>query len=359
MFFEFLSVANLRCLELTEYAPDAGVNLVCGANGGGKTSLLEGFAMASLGRSFLSNTLSDIVRQGSGGLSVRARVTDPGSQRTLGVQVRKVRGETEIRVDGESVQSASILARAVPTLVMNSKAADMLTENPSNRRALIDRTMFHVERRYVESWKAYRQALRQRNELLRQGAASRDVAFWNERLVGLGEAIDADRSRVVDAMSNMLVESSLNASLGQLSIRYSPGWDRETGYAEHLRGSWQRDCQAGYTTVGIHRADLAIRCEGRAVARRISRGQGKLLVATLYAGLANFIARETGRTPVFLVDDLHAELDDNMCRQAVDIITSRGGQSVFTAIRPSDLPAVTERTDDVFHVEHHRSASPA
>ncbi len=359
MHFEFLSVANLRCLALTEYAPGPGVNLVCGANGSGKTSLLEGFAMASLGRSFLSNTLSDIVRHGSGGLSVRARIQDPGAGRSMTVQVRKVRGETEISMDGESVPSASTLARAVPTLVMNSKAADMLTENPSNRRALIDRTMFHVERRYVEHWKAYRQALRQRNELLRQGAPSRDVVFWDERLATLGEAIDADRSRVVDAMSDMLAGSALNDILGTLSIRYSPGWDREMGYREQLRSSWQRDSQAGYTTVGIHRADLAIRCEGRAVARRISRGQGKLLVATLYAGLAKFIAGETGRTPVFLVDDLHAELDDKLCSQAVDIITSRGGQCIFTAIRPSDLPAVTERTDDVFHVEHHRAASPA
>lgn len=157
----------------------------------------------------------------------------------------------------------------------------------------------------------------------------------------------------------MLAGSVLNRVLGALSIRYSPGWDREVGYAEQLRSNWQRDCHAGYTSVGIHRADLAIRCEGRAVARRISRGQGKLLVATLYAGLAKFIARETGRSPVFLVDDLHAELDDNMCGQAVDIITSCGGQSIFTAIRPSDLPAVIERTAEVFHVEHHRTASTA
>ncbi|MEQ8664031.1 MAG: DNA replication and repair protein RecF [Gammaproteobacteria bacterium] len=359
MQFEFLAIANLRCLELTEFTPATGVNLVCGGNGSGKTSLLEGFAVASLGRSFLSNTVTDIVRTGSDGLAVRARVRDPAQGRAFAVQVRKLRGETQIRLDGETVQAASALARAIPTLVMNSKAADMLTENPANRRALIDRTMFHVEQGYVDSWKGYRQALRQRNELLRQGAQPRDVAYWDEQLVELGTRIDDRRRAVVAAMERALAASSLNAVLGELSIRYNPGWDRERGLLAQLRAGWERDCQAGYTTAGIHRADLSIRCAGRGVARRISRGQGKLLVATLYVGLGRFIADETGRVPVFLVDDLHAELDDNMCRQAVDIITALGGQSIFTAIRPSDLPAVTERTADVFHVEHHHRASPA
>jgi DNA replication and repair protein RecF len=315
--------------------------------------------VASLGRSFQSNALTDIVRTGSTGLSVRARIRYQVSGHSFSVQVRKLRGNTQIRIDGEAVRAASELARAVPTLVMTSKAADMLTESPNNRRALIDRTMFHVEQDYVAWWKDYRQALRQRNELLRRGANRRDLAFWNERLAKSGGHIDRRRDAVIAAMESALAECSLNAVLGELSIRYNPGWDRETGYVAQLDECFERDRQVGYTTLGIHRADLAIRSEGRGVARRLSRGQGKLLITTLYSGLGRFIAQETGHVPVFLVDDLHAELDDKMCRQAVDIITALGGQSIFTAIRPSDLPAVTERTDDVFHVEHHRCAPPA
>lgn len=359
MQFESIAIANLRCLELTRYVPAPGVNLVCGGNGSGKTSLLEGFAVASLGRSFQCNTVTDIVRSGSPGLSVRAQLKERGTGRSFGVLVRKLRGETQIRMDGELVKAASVLARAVPTLILTSRAADILTESPNNRRALLDRTMFHVEHDYVTWWKDYRQALRQRNELLRSAGSRRDVAYWNERLVATGERIDERRQAVIEAMSAALSGSILNGVLGSLSIRYNPGWDRGAGYATQLAAAWERDRHAGYTTVGIHRADLAIRCEGRGVARRLSRGQGKLLVATLYAGLGRFIAAATGRIPVFLADDLHAELDDKMCAQAVDIITGLGGQSVFTAIRPSDLPAITARTDEVFHVEHHRQSDPA
>ncbi len=350
MRFESLSITNLRCLTQLEFSPGAETSLIWGANGSGKTSVLEAFALASWGKSFLSNRALDIVRSGSEGLSVRAVLNGEAGGR-FAVAVRKQAGETAISVDGQAIQAASVLAQRVPMLVINSKAADILTENPSNRRALIDRTMFHVEPGYVSAWKSYRTALRQRNELLRRQAPVREAGFWNQQLVSLAEQIDLRRQQVVACVNQALADNPLQERLGPLKLHYAPGWNRTQGLLQELEQSWTRDLRSGYTASGMHRADVALRGDGKTVARRISRGQGKFIVCSILMALAGFIHREVGIRPVILVDDLAAELDDKMRSGVVDMINRSGGQRVFTAIKIAELPEVAESTQSMFHVE--------
>ncbi|MSR16085.1 MAG: DNA replication/repair protein RecF, partial [Gammaproteobacteria bacterium] len=168
MWFGAVAATNLRCFADIEYRPSPRINLIYGSNGAGKTSLLEAFSLASIGKSFLSNRTSDVVKTGSIGLSVRA-VTNREKGGSSTVVVKKMKAETTITMDGMPVVAASVLARNAPVLVINSKAPDLLSDNPSNRRALIDRSLFHVKHSYVDTWKQYRQALRQRNEVVRTG----------------------------------------------------------------------------------------------------------------------------------------------------------------------------------------------
>lgn len=358
MHFESVAIANLRCLESVEFRPGAGTSLVLGDNGSGKTSLLEGLSLASLGKSFLSNRAQDIVRHGAAGLSVRALVVGAEGGR-FAVTVRKAGGVTEIAMDGQPVMAASVLAQRVPTVIINSKAGDLLTESPSNRRALVDRTMFHVEPAYVEAWKRYRQALRQRNELLRRKAPAAEGRFWDEQLAGAATYIDARRCEVVDEVNGALADNPLAERLGTLTLAYAPGWNREQGLAEHLAANWERDIHLGHTSAGVHRADLGLRGEGKALARRLSRGQAKFIVCHVLMALAGFVSERAGVRPVLLVDDLAAELDDKMRARAVDMINRQGGQRVFTAIRQGELPEIADTTDTLFHVEQPAPASQA
>jgi DNA replication and repair protein RecF len=359
MRFDSIRIVNLRCLEQIEFEPAPNINLICGPNGSGKTSVLEGFAIAGIGRSFLSNNAQDVIRNNAAGLSVNARVYDPGSGKSSTVMVRKLRGETQIELDMMPVLAASVLAQRLPLLVVNSKAADILTENPSNRRALVDRTMFHVEPQYVEHWKRYRLALRQRNELLRRSAPRRDAIYWEDSLDQAAEAIDQRRQAVLQAINARLAVLPLAQEFGGVLMHYSAGWNVERGLRQHLADNWERDQHTGFTTVGVHRADLTLKGAGKSLAKRLSRGQAKMLVIAIHVALAHFIYERTGHFPVFLVDDLHAELDDNMCKQAVDMILHPGGQALFTAIRVQDLPSALAETGQVFHVEQHRQKATA
>ncbi len=350
MQFNSVDIHNLRCLQDIQFVPDAGTSLIVGANGSGKTSVLEALALASLGKSFLSNRSSDIVRSGAQGLSVRAMLSDPDSG-PFDVSVRKIKGETSISLDGMPIMAASALAQRVPLVVINSKAADILGENPSNRRALVDRTMFHVEPAYVKSWKGYRQALRQRNELLKNKAPRSETGFWHDTLAELAEAIDEKRLRVVSTMNKALESCPLGEILGPLRMNYAPGWNRGKSYREQLDESWGRDLKFGHTSLGIHRADLTLKADERSIARRLSRGQAKFIVCNLLLSLADFVKAESAKASIILVDDLAAELDDKMRAGAVEMVNQRGGQRIFTAIKASEIPEISDVTNKVFHVE--------
>ena len=334
-----------------DWTPAAGVNLVCGANGSGKTSVLEACAIAGLGRSFLTNNVQELVRNGQAGLMVAADARNPESGEGSRIVVRKRRGETTIELDGLPVLAASVLAQRLPLMTIHSKAPDILTDNPSNRRALLDRTMFHVEPKYVEGWKRYRLALRQRNELLRRRAPRRDFAFWHDELAASAAAVDTSRRQVAERINTFLTDLSLAAQFDTVSFHYSPGWNPDKRLDEQLEQQLERDYEAGFTTLGLHRADFTLKGDGKSLVRRLSRGQAKFLAIAIHVALALFVAERRGSKPVFLVDDLHAELDDKMCTRAVDMILAAAGQSIFTAIRPQDIPSAEVQGGQLFHVE--------
>lgn len=353
MYLGALNVTNLRCLETVEYEPAPGINLIWGANGSGKTSLLEAVALIGLGKSFLTNRATDLVRTGSVAMNVRARTVGEDGLASV-VNLRKEGGETHITLDGISVLAASVLARHLPLMVLNSKAADLLTESPANRRALIDRTMFHVEQSYGEIWKQYRQVLRHRNQLVRT-ARREELGYWNQQLATLSVDIDTARRTVVKAINAKLSAGTYFLNLGELSFAYHPGWNESTPLVDQLDAAWPRDCQVGYTTLGSHRGDLALRANGRSVIRRLSRGQAKFVVSVVLVALAEFMRTETGCVPIMLIDDLAAELDDNNRYKIVDMICSLNTQALFTAINPTDLPLATEQAQSLFHVEQRQS----
>ena len=356
MRFVSLKAINLRCFREVSYLPGPNCNLIHGANGSGKTSLLEGLYIASIGKSFLTSRSSDLAMAGSQGLSITAEIGDRVKFGNSVVVVRKHKAETQITLDGQAVTAASSLAQSLPVLVINSRAPDLLGENPSNRRALLDRSLFHVKHSYVGLWKTYRHALRQRNELLRQPHLKAQASYWETRLASCAQEITNDRQTVVSAINRKLAETEIpGVSRGDLRFEFSPGWNADVDFADQLASDWDRDCELGYTLAGPHRADLSLCREGRSVAKKLSRGQSKVVVCLVMTAIAEFIKSESV-SPVLLVDDLVAELDDQMLNLAVSSIRAIETQCFFTAIKPSEMKSLLPDGTSMFHVE--RSEQP-
>jgi len=351
MRFLSLKAANLRCFHDVSYRPGPGANLICGDNGSGKTTLLEALYIASIGKSFLSHRASDLVLSGSGGLSITAEVGEgsPGFDTSV-IVVKKYKTSTEITVDGQTITTASTLARNLPVLVINSRAPDLLAENPRNRRALLDKSLFHVKHSYVGLWKNYRHALRQRNELLRRSMKSQ-ASYWEQKLGESGGAINEARESIVSAINRKLSTSEIpGLGVGDFRFEFSPGWNRESGLVEQLHDDWERDKEIGYTLAGPHRADLSLWRDGRVISKKLSRGQSKIVVCLVMTAIAEFI-KAAAAPPVILIDDLVAELDDKMLCHAIASISAIKTQCFYTALKPAEIRTLLPSDTFTFHVE--------
>ena len=352
MWLKHLRAESIRCLSLIDIELAPGLNVLAGDNGSGKTSFLEAIYLLGHGRSFRSRHAREVISSGAGALSVFGICREGGCpERRVGVSWHERDGQS-IRVDGVSVRSASVLARMVPMLVVNADAQRILSDGASERRAILDWLLFHVEPGYHESLRRFRRALMQRNAALRSPSRSA-LASWTQEVAEAGETLNSLRAQHVTSMLGALegrVRSFLGASV---EITFQPGWSGGESLHDLLVRETDEDRRQQRTRHGPHRADLQLRVRGRPVHRMLSRGEGKLLVYALALAQVAVVAEQRRVMPLLLLDDLPAELDAGNRRNFLSALLADDIQAIVTGVTPGDVLSGDSagRSAAVFHVE--------
>ncbi len=352
-----LSVTAVRNLQPVTLHPSPRINLITGANGSGKTSLLEAIHLLGLARSFRSTRLQPVIQHEQPSCTVFGQVcSELRPDRSLGV-TRSRDAEYHIRIDGQTARGAAELAEILPLQLINPDSFRLLEGAPKLRRQYMDWGVFHVEHQFLPAWQRLQKSLRQRNSLLRRGRIPRSaLAPWEAELVQAAERIDGFRQAYL-ARLKPAFEQALSAliELTGLTLSYYRGWDRERPLSEILDAQLERDTHLGHTQAGPQRADLKLKLNGLSAADVLSRGQMKLVVCALKVAQATLLS-DSGRLAdcVFLVDDLPSELDAQH-RQALCTLLEGLGCQVFISGVEAEQLAPCWRDDTpraMFHVEH-------
>ena len=326
-----LCAQNLRILENIQVSTDADLVVFSGLNGSGKTSLLEAIHLLGTGRSFRSHLINDVIRRTSNRLLVRGQVRDD-QERESTIGVEKIhRGATRFRINGDDINTTSMLARHLPMVVVTPDSQRILTDGTDIRRKLLDWLMFHVEPGYNQLHQRYRRVLKQRNSALRQPQTD-NHSIWNEELGTSGQALHILRTQHMNHALKVL--SSVLADLLEkpIEIEYYPGWNTEQDLSSLLARSWREDCRRGYTGAGPHRADLIFTTNGSKARQVLSRGESKLLVVAVLIGLSRLLAQTTGHRPLLLVDELASELDHKNRTLFFNALKDTGAQVFVTTV---------------------------
>jgi DNA replication and repair protein RecF len=346
---------GFRCLGNIELEPDPDYTLIYGANASGKTSLLEALAYLGRGKSFRGAPPPNLIQHGQHEFVLFANVESGG--RGVNIGVRNSRAGLEVRVDGDSGGGAASLAAALPLQVIDPDVHNLVSGGPDERRRYLDWLAFHVEPDYLELWRQFRRALKQRNAALKQGGAGDALAAWDKEFCRLGERVDAVRERVLAAALETLQSQGLALLGASIDFRYTSGWSRDRSLREALEDHLERDRALGNTQVGPHRADLRLIYDERQARRLVSRGQQKLLASAMILAATEIAQRALERPLLLLLDDPAAELDRESLGRLMGRVAGLGSQVIATSLEfdESLFPAAPR----VFHVEQGEIYAPA
>ena len=352
-----LEIRRLRSLAEVALAPGRGLNLLVGGNGAGKTSVLEAVHLLAYGRSFRGRVRDGLVASGAPALEVYVEWEEEAGTRRRKAGLRHGGQAWEGRLDGQPVAYLGDLCAALAVVSFEPGSHALVSGGGEPRRRYVDWGLFHVEHDFLPLWRRYARALKQLNSLLKQRVRDNQLDAWDHELAEAGEPMTRLRESYLAQLQAPLgvISAELAPMLGPASIEFQPGWRRdELPLADALLLARDRDLQAGFTSVGPHRADWRVRHAALPNGETLSRGQAKLTALTCVLAQAEHYAGVRGEWPVVLLDDLASELDRGHQRRILARLAAGNAQVFVTGTELPAEDALREHEYALFHVEQGR-----
>jgi DNA replication and repair protein RecF len=332
-----LSLTNFRSYASVEIATGAAPVVLAGANGAGKTNLLDAISLLSPGRGLRGAKLSEHTRRGPSAMSealwaVAATVSRAGEGYEIGTGLVASQGSErrQVRMNGAAAQSSADLGDVVQMLWLTPAMDRLFIESASGRRKFLDRLVLGFDPGHARNATRYETAMRERARLLKFGP--RDPAWLDgleATMTETGIAMAASRGETVARLNRALEERIGAFPAAQLSLENDI--DPEA-LRESLARARVRDAEAGRTTVGPHLTDLAVRhTQKRTDARECSTGEQKALLISIVLADARELSRaRSGLSPILLLDEIAAHLDAARRAALFDEILELGAQAWMT-----------------------------
>jgi DNA replication and repair protein RecF len=325
-----LAVRDFRNLSDQRFCFGAATNVVLGANGAGKTSLLEALVVLGNLRSFRTSHLRRVVHHDQQGFRLEGEVA-VGSRTHRLEQTVEVGPpiSRDLRADGVGVDVERYL-QFLPVFALTAQDRELVAGPPEGRRAFLDRFIFLLRPTYIDLVRGYRRLLRQRNAALGSPSSDAEMAAWEEPLATTAAEIVSARHEGTGVLAQSFADvwDALSVtSSPEIVIEYrSEPWNNpsegrkkvEELYRQRYNETRTRDRQMGFTVDGPHRHDLGIKTAGRSVRHVLSSGQTKGVAAALRLATLAQVERERNERFPVIIDDVDAELDGTALTRLVE-----------------------------------------
>lgn len=341
MLLERLNAVNFRNLSGSVNC-HPGLNVLFGENGQGKTNWLEAIAVLASARSFRAAKLQETIAFGERSAFVKGSVREsPEIVRELAVTVA---GSSKTLTINDKKEPASRYLGQLHAIVFNSDELEIVRGQPDARRRFMDAGIIGLHPPFVQVFADYNRVIKQKNALLQKSAdeglqldhVTEAVRPWNEQLIKLAARIHRARVRYAERLTQGLNNDLFGRE--QLTVRYISSLEGKgdlDDYAalltERLSLRVQAELSAGYSLIGPHRDDLEITFDGHDLRKFGSAGQQRsALLLLLLANISVYHATR-GEYPLFLLDDIDAELDYRRIGKLLEFLEGKTQTFVTTS----------------------------
>jgi DNA replication and repair protein RecF len=322
----------------------AGLTVLSGANGAGKTNLLEALYFGCTGCSCRTRNEREVVRFGASAARVVVRTADRAGEHELAVGFAPGQPK-RMSLDGAGVERLLDVEQRPLVSVFLPDRLELVKGVPAVRRAHLDRFVSALWPARAATRHAYAQALAQRNALLvriRSGHSGRQaIGAWDQQLAHAGVQLMADRRLALEAIASRFAGIARELGLDEeASIAYRPRSraQHEEGLVGELRERLPADLERGFSTHGPHRDDVSISRGGRELRAYGSQGQQRLALLSLLLAEREILAERRGAAPLLLLDDVMSELDESRRAALIGLLRARGGQCLITTTDLEHVP---------------------
>src|SRR5215210_3640392 len=341
MLLESLEVHNFRNLS-GKISWGDGLNIIHGDNGQGKTNWLEAIYLLATTKSFRTGHLQETVRFGEDLAVVRGRVAQ-GTEVSRDLQIT-LQGKTKsISVNGKREAVTRYLGQ-LHAIAFTADELEIVRGMPDARRKFLDRGVVSLHPAYVQTLADYNRVIKQKNRLL-QDASEGDmsaaqvmeiIAPWNEQLVTLSAEIHRARNDYVERLKDVLERRLFERE--DITIRYVSALegkgdlsDYEALMAERLSLRLAAEIASGYALIGPHRDDLEILFDRRDMRAFGSSGQQRSALIILDLAAISVYYSWHNEYPLFLIDDVDAELDRKRISYLLEYLEGRTQTFITTS----------------------------
>jgi DNA replication and repair protein RecF len=339
-----LTLAHFRNYDDLYLEPAAAPVVLTGENGSGKTNLLEAISLLVPGRGLRRAPLSELQNQNSNqpwAVAANLATSLGFLQIGTGRDPEEADGERRIiHIDGKPARNQQALAEHVALACITPDMDRLLAEGPGARRKWLDRLVFSFDPAHNGRMHRYEKALRERLRLLREGPA--DAAWLSaleDEMAQTGVAIAAARRQLIKQLRTAIAETSSAFPQADISVRGLAEDSLESEPAlpveDKMRAALARtrfdDAQSGTCAAGPHRSDLHVVHRQKACpAELCSTGEQKALVIAIMLAYTRTLTIAREMTPLLLLDDIAAHLDDIRREALFEEIRALGVQAWLT-----------------------------
>ena len=325
MYIQSLELKNYRNYDRLIIEFSSGTNILYGDNAQGKTNILEAVYLGATTKSHRGSKDKEIIRFGENESHIRIHLMkqDIGHQIDMHLKKSRTKGAA---IDRIPIKRSSDLLGFVPVIFFSPEDLSIIKNGPSERRKFLDIELSQLEKMYLHQLSSYNRVMAQRNNLLKQLAYQRELLdtldSWDLQLVKYGSEVIRYRQKFIEDLNEIIreIHKNLTGKKEKIVLKY----DYSVNYDEFLTVLQRKreiDLKYASTGAGPHRDDIEFLVNGIDIRKFGSQGQQRTAALSLKLAQIELVKRQTGETPILLLDDVLSELDSSRKNYLLDSIT--------------------------------------